>query len=105
MTRTIVWSADAAADIVQVVDHLAETDLAFAERLVDELRATANALGQHDTGRPGRMSGTREKSLTRFGYILSYHVSGRDNGQITILRVIHSRQKWQKGRWPKPSSR
>ncbi|MDX0595531.1 hypothetical protein GOD17_09935 [Sinorhizobium medicae] len=46
-------------------------------------------------GRPGRVSGTYEKSLDRRPYIVSYElreVAGRES--IVIVRVIHTSRDW-----------
>ena len=53
------------------------------------------------TGRPGRVSGTYEKSVTRLPYIIAYElrdVAGRES--VVIVRVIHTSQDWQPEEWP-----
>jgi toxin ParE1/3/4 len=43
------------------------------------------------SGRPGRVSGTRELVVTRTPYVVPYRVQGRN---IEILRVYHGARKW-----------
>jgi len=53
------------------------------------------------TGRPGRVSGTYEKSVTRPPYIIAYELrdlAGRES--VVIVRVIHTSLDWQSEEWP-----
>ena len=74
MSRRVVWSADARQDVHELVTYASEHDPEFAERLYDEIDAAAHALATYDTGRPGRLPGTREKSLLTRRLILSYGI-------------------------------
>ena len=101
MKRRVVWSDFAKADIRAIIDFLSDNEPEYATFLVDNIERGGNALGTHDTSRPGRMPGTREKSLARISYILSYRLERTLRGeQITILRVIHAARYWPDGRWP-----
>nr|WP_312884402.1 type II toxin-antitoxin system RelE/ParE family toxin [Rhizobium laguerreae] len=58
-------------------------------------RDAGKKLGEFATGRPGRITGTYEKSLTRLPYIISYElrsIAGRES--VVILRVIHTARDW-----------
>ena len=68
-----------------------------AASVIARLRATGTALGETSTGRPGRVAGTLEKSVTRLPYILAYAV-GAD--QVTVLAVIHTARNWPPDKWP-----
>jgi toxin ParE1/3/4 len=53
------------------------------------------------TGRPGRVTGIYEKSVTRLPYIIAYQlrsISGRES--IVIVRVIHASRDWRPEEWP-----
>ena len=50
-----------------------------------------------DFGRPGRVSGTREKSVARTRYLRIYEV---DENQIVVFRVVHTAQNWSARRKP-----
>ena len=104
MTRRLVWSTDARADIRDLVTFLSQSDSDYADRVVAELGEVAAALAEYDTGRPGRMPGTREKSLPLRRLIISFTV-GQQRGDdvLIILHVIHSSRNWRKGMWPLPT--
>lgn len=105
MTRPVVWSEDALADIEASVSFVSESNVTYAAKLAATIRAAGEALGRYDTGRPGRVPGVREKSITEVSYILAYEVSSGADGEINILRVVHARQNWPKNRWPRKSRR
>lgn len=44
-----------------------------------------------ESGRPGRVAGTRELVITETPYVAAYHVSGET---VRILRVLHGAQQW-----------
>lgn len=53
------------------------------------------------TGRPGRVSGTYEKSVTRLPYIVAYALTERGGREVvSILRVIHTSRDWVDEEWP-----
>lgn len=99
MRRTVVWSTDALEDVADAFDFIAETDPAYALKLVDIVESAASKLGAHATGRPGRVARTFEKSLPALRYIIAYEVDDHA-GTLTILHVIHSRQDWPADEWP-----
>lgn len=88
----LVWSAFALADRESIFTHI-EADNPRAAITVDERIATA-ARGLIDfpkSGRPGRVSGTRELVITGTPYIAAYAVTANT---IRILRVLHGAQRW-----------
>ncbi len=98
--RAVVWSSDALDDLGDMLDFYAAFDEAYALRLISEIDAAALRLGEYPTGRPGRNAGTFEKSLPRLNYIIAYEVGPGPEGDIGIVRVIHSSQNWPKDSWP-----
>ena len=100
MSRPVIWSEDALADLEESVAFVSETNLPYAAKLAATVRAAGDRLGLYDTGRPSRVSGYREKSITDIGYILAYRLDPQQTGAITIVRVVHSRQNWQSDHWP-----
>lgn len=100
MSRPVVWSEDALADLEEAIAFVSETNLAYAAKLAATVRASGNRLGLYDTGRPGRVSGYREKSITDIGYILAYYIEPGGAGAVSITRVVHSSQDWDAERWP-----
>ena len=99
--RPVVWSIEAQRDNLEILRYIAEDNPFAAERVVDAIEDAGNKLGEFATGRPGRVSGTYEKSLARLPYIIAYElrdVEGRES--VVIVRVIHTSREWQPEEWP-----
>ncbi|NKK63357.1 type II toxin-antitoxin system RelE/ParE family toxin [Rhizobium leguminosarum] len=93
--RPVLWSKEAHRDNLEILRYIAEDNPDAAERVVDAIEDAGKKLGEFATGRPGRITGTYEKSLTRFPYIISYElrsIAGRES--VVILRVIHTARDW-----------
>jgi plasmid stabilization system protein ParE len=99
--RPVVWSIEAQRYNLEILRYIAEDNPFAAERVVDAIEEAGNKLGEMATGRPGRVSGTYEKSLARHPYIIAYElrsISGRES--VVILRVIHTARDWPAEEWP-----
>lgn len=99
--RPVVWSIEAQRDNLEILRHIAEDNPFAAERVVDAIEEAGNKLGEMVTGRPGRVSGTYEKSLVRPPYIIAYElrdVAGRES--VVIVHVIHTKRNWPAEEWP-----
>jgi len=102
VTRRVVWSPEAKTDLQQISAYLGNEAPGQSDRVIDRLDEAGEGLGRALTGRPGRMSGTYEKSLPDIHYILAYYVDrSTENGPVLILRIIHSSRNWRLGHWPK----
>ncbi len=102
MTRRVSWSRDALNDLKEQVAYIAADDPRAAQRVSDALTRTAAALSDKPTGRPGRVTGTYEKSVTGLRYIIAYALAeDPDQGVVTIVRVIHTSRDWQPENWPR----
>ena len=102
MTRPVEWSRDALDDLKDQIAYIAAENPAAAQRVADRLRATGDALGDMATGRPGRVTGTYEKSVTRLPYIIAYALTRRGDREIvSIVRVIHTARNWPDEEWPR----
>ena len=101
MRRPVFWSREALDDIKEQAAHIAKDNPATARRVADRIRDTGKALGDMAIGRPGRVTGTYEKSLARLPYIIAYElrpIAGRES--VVIVRVIHTSQNWPDEEWP-----
>ena len=93
--RPVVWSIEAQRDNLEILRYIAEDNPFAAERVVDAIEDAGNKLGEVATGRPGRVSGTYEKSLSRHPYIIAYElrdVAGRES--VVIVRIIYMSRDW-----------
>lgn len=101
MRRAVFWSRDALDDLKQHLGYIAADNPDAAHKIVDTLRKTGDALSDFATGRPGRVSGTYEKSVSRLPYIIAYALILNQGREIVaILRVIHTSRNWDEENWP-----
>ena len=85
------WRRAARADLLSIVDYIADDNPDAAQKLKDEIEAKASELVRHPKMyKSGRVSGTREM-VVRSNYIVVYT---EDSAAVTILRVLHAAQQW-----------
>lgn len=101
MKRPVIWSRSALDDLKAQVAYIAAENPAAAQRVADAIRASASALSEIPTGRPGRVTDTYEKSIARLPYIIVYAITSSPVGEaIAIVRVIHTARDWPAEQWP-----
>lgn len=101
MKRSVRWSTDALTDLADQVAYIAAENPSAARRVADAIDKTALALGEMPIGRPGRVTGTYEKSVTGLPYILAYAITqAGDEEIVAIVRVIHTARDWSAEKWP-----
>ncbi|OHV86880.1 type II toxin-antitoxin system RelE/ParE family toxin [Mesorhizobium sp. ORS 3428] len=88
----IVWSAFALSDRDGIFTHI-EAENPAAAILIDEriVAATGRLRDFPESGRPGRLAGTRELVIVGTPYVAAYQLAGN---AIRILRVLHGAQRW-----------
>lgn len=88
----LVWSPYALSDRDAIFSYI-EADNPLAAINVDEQIAAAvqRLIEFPESGRPGRVAGTRELVVPRTPYIAAYVVVP---GMVRILRVLHGAQIW-----------
>ncbi|MER3352808.1 MAG: type II toxin-antitoxin system RelE/ParE family toxin [Hoeflea sp. D1-CHI-28] len=100
MSRPVHWSIEAQNDLAEQVSYIARDNPAAARRVADVIDRTALALGVMPTGRPGRVTGTYAKSVTRLPYILAYAITQTGGKEaVAIVRVIHMSRDWLAEEW------
>ncbi|MBK5125887.1 type II toxin-antitoxin system RelE/ParE family toxin [Burkholderia sp. R-69980] len=86
------WSAFAIEDRDAIFDYIEEDSPYVAVVVDDRIRVQVRQLLQFpETGRPGRIEGTRELVISRTPYIAAYRITGET---VRILRVLHGAQLW-----------
>lgn len=101
MSRPVRWSIDALTDLTEQIAYIASDNPSAARCVADAIDKTALALGDMPIGRPGRVAGTYEKSVTGLSYILAYAIRQTSSEEeIAIIRVIHTSRDWSAGKWP-----
>ena len=101
MTRPVVWSRKALDDVKEQVSYIAQDSPGAARRVADRIRDVGKALGDMATGRPGRVAGTYEQTISHLPYIVAYQLrplAGRES--VVIVRVIHTSRDWEPDDWP-----
>jgi toxin ParE1/3/4 len=100
--RRIAWSHASLRDFRNIISYIAERNPIAAESVSRRLLETVDALGRIPAGRPGRMSGTYEKVVAGWPYIVAYKLGTDLDGSETVylLRIIHGARDWTRDRWP-----
>lgn len=90
---TLNWSDRAIRHLGEIVSYISSENPSAAIRVAERiLSLTETILPEHpQTGRPGRVQGTRELVVSQTPYIVAYRVTG---DEITIVAVIHGARKW-----------
>lgn len=88
----LVWSALAIADRDVIFTHI-EGDNPAAAISIDQRISTAarRLLIFPESGRPGRIAGTRELIIISTPYVAAYVVT---EATVRILRILHGAQQW-----------
>ena len=90
----IRWLRKALLNLQEEAEYIALDSPESARRVVGRILEQIDQLTDYpESGRAGRIAGTRELVVTGTPYIVPYRI--RDNF-IEILRVFHSSRKWPK---------
>lgn len=85
------WSAYAIEDRVAIFEYIEADNPQAAVTVDDRIRLQVEQLIRHpESGRIGRLEGTRELVIDRTPYITAYRAAG----DTVRLRVLHSAQQW-----------
>jgi addiction module RelE/StbE family toxin len=88
----IGWSVFAQADRDAIFDYIEADSPQAAITVDDRIRVQVEGLVRFpESGRPGRVEGTRELVIDRTPYIAAYRVA---SDTVRILRVLHGAQQW-----------
>lgn len=87
----IEWLVTARADLLAIIEYIADDDPGAAQRLKDDVEAKTASLREFPKMcRIGRVAGTREMVVCA-NYIVVYM---EDAATVRILRVLHAAQQW-----------
>lgn len=88
----LTWSAFAHSDRDGIFTYIEAHNPAAAIAIDERIVAAAHRLRDlPESGRPGRLAGTRELVITGTPYVAAYQVTGET---VRILRVLHGAQQW-----------
>lgn len=88
----LVWSSYALSDRDAIFSYIEADNQRAAVHVDEQIAAAVQRLIEFpESGRPGRVAGTRELVVPRTPYIAAYVVAP---GMVRILRVLHGAQIW-----------
>lgn len=88
----VVWTRPAARDLEAIGDFVAKDNPAAAATLVARLMDAARRLADHpESGRAGRVAGTRELVVAGTPFVVPYRVR---EGRVEVLAVFHGARRW-----------
>ena len=89
----VVWTRKASRHLRAAYDYWArETSASAAHALLDRIFGAVERLERFpETGRPGRISGTRELVILPTPFLFAYRTR---KGKIETLSLLHGARKW-----------
>ena len=89
----VKWTNPAAHDLRHIQDYVARENAVAAASLVQRIfEVTERQLSAFpNSGRTGRVIGTRELVISGTAYITCYRIR---NGEVEVLAVIHGARRW-----------
>lgn len=92
----VIWLPRAEANLLRIIEHIAEDNVSAALALAKLVRARAEQLIDPPTlFRKGRVRGTREM-VVHPNYVVVYRVRARLK-RVEILSVFHTARQWPLG--------
>jgi toxin ParE1/3/4 len=90
---SIEWTEPALADLVAIRAYLRSRRPRAAERMIQRIidLVDEQLLEMPESGRRGRVEGTRELVVSGSPYIVAYRGV---SGGVQVLRVIHGARRW-----------
>ncbi len=89
----VEWTRPALSDLIEAQAHIAKENQKAAKIVAHKVwDASLQLANNPEIGRTGHVDGTREWVVGQTPYLIVYRVN---KNQIEILRVWHSRLKWQ----------
>lgn len=86
------YAPRARSDLAEIHDYIAQENPGAARRVILLIRKAAESLLENpQIGRLGRVEGTRELTISRFPFTVTYHVV---ETEVQILAVIHTARLW-----------
>ena len=95
--RRLIWAETALVDIDRNLAYISKENAEAAILVAERIDEAVRMLSIRPMGRPGRMNGLYEKSVSKTSFIIAYKLTPTE---ITIRRIIHSAQNWTEEDWP-----
>jgi toxin ParE1/3/4 len=86
------WLRRALKNLDEEAEYIAHDNPAAAARMVERIATSVERLATYPaSGRPGRVTGTRELVIAGTPYVVPYRVRGQT---VEILRIFHGGRIW-----------
>jgi toxin ParE1/3/4 len=86
------WTVLAQADRDGIFEYIESDSPQAAITVDDRIREQVKTLARFpESGRPGRIEGTRELVISGTPYIVAYRITGNT---VRVLRVLHGSRRW-----------
>jgi addiction module RelE/StbE family toxin len=88
----IKWSPTAVADLETIREYIAKDSPSAARKVANRIKESVNRLANFPlSGRPGRVTGTRELVIPETSYVAAYTIQG---DEVQIAAVLNGKQRW-----------
>ncbi len=86
------WTLPAANQLHEIFEYISAGNPAAASRVVQRIRKSIHQTARMpNTGRIGRVAGTREVVVTGTPYLVAYRIV---EGMIQVLAILHGAREW-----------
>ena len=86
------WTRPALVDLSHCLEYLDERNPVAASTVARAIQVSTRRLIENpNSGRPGRVDGTRELVILKYPYVVAYRVT---KDSVDILAVRHSARLW-----------
>ena len=88
----VIWTRWALEDLDSAREYIALENPRAAVKIIERIEAAVNTLRSFpETGRMGRVEGTRELVISGTPFVIPYQIEKK---QLEILGVIHGARRW-----------
>lgn len=88
----IRWSPTDVADLKEIRGYIAKDNLSAARKIPNRTKESVNRYVNFPlSGRPGRVSGTRELVIPETSYLAANTIQG---DEVRIATLLHGKQMW-----------
>jgi toxin ParE1/3/4 len=88
----IFWSPTALSDLESIRDYIADESPSSSRTTASKITKSVSRLADFPlSGRPGRVTGTRELVVPETPYVAAYMIK---NEEVWIAAVLHGKQLW-----------
>ncbi len=100
MARRIVWAITARTEFQGLLDYVHGRNPQGVGTILRKVSAAVSLLAERPHGRPGRVAGTYEKTVSGLPYVVAYELddTAPDDPALVVLRIIHTARNWPSGK-------